>query len=79
MTRSALGLGHLRLEDLVWCGTGMEETEDGRRWGHNTPYWRDMGSPWGGMHSNVGDLAVLLQAMLDGGGWGGHQLLHLRS
>ena len=75
MAHSALGLGHLDLEDLVWCGTSMEETADAQRWGANTPYWRDMGCPWGGMHSNVGDLAVLLQTMLDGGGWGGHQLL----
>jgi len=75
MTQSALGLGHLKLEDLVWCGTSMDETADGRRWGANTPYWRDMGCPWGGMHSTVGDLALLLQTVLDGGVWGGHRLL----
>lgn len=75
MSRSALGLGHLELGDLVWCGTTMEEGPQARRYGPNTPYWRDMGAPWGGMHSTVGDLAVLLQTMLDGGAWGGHRLL----
>ena len=75
MSRSALGLGHHELGDLVWCGTTMDEGEEARRYGLNTPYWRDMGCPWGGMHSTVGDLAVLLQTVLDHGAWGGHQLL----
>jgi len=75
MTHSALGLGDFRLEDLVWCGNTLEENEDGKRFGPNTPYWRDMGCPWGGMHSCTGDLAILLQTMLDRGTWGGYRLL----
>lgn len=33
----------------------------------NTRYWRDMGHPWGGLHSTAIDIATLLQAILDGG------------
>ena len=34
-----------------------------------------MGHPWGGMHSTVTDLAILLQAFLNGGEYGGKRLL----
>jgi CubicO group peptidase (beta-lactamase class C family) len=33
----------------------------------NTRYWRDMGHPWGGLHSTAMDIATLLQCILDGG------------
>ncbi len=33
----------------------------------NSRYWRDMGHPWGGLHSTAVDIATLLQAMLEGG------------
>jgi CubicO group peptidase (beta-lactamase class C family) len=36
-------------------------------WDWNSEYWRKLGAPWGGVHSTVGDIARLLQAMLDGG------------
>ena len=75
MERSALGLGDFRIQDLVWCGNTMDQSEDGKRFGPNTPYWRDMGCPWGGMHSCAPDLAILLQTMLDKGTGGGHRLL----
>ncbi len=71
MGRSCLGLGDYAIEDTVWCGTSMELDADGRRFGPNSPYWRDFGCPWGGMHSTGPDLAALLQCMLDGGEYGG--------
>ncbi len=70
MQRSALGLGELAIEDTVWCGTAIEEDEETKSWGWNSPYWRDFGAPWGGMHSTGRDLAVLLQTMLNGGVYG---------
>ena len=72
MERTALGLGDFAIEDTVWCGLKMPEDEDGelRSWGWNSPYWRDFGAPWGGMHSTGRDLAVLLQTMLNGGAYG---------
>jgi CubicO group peptidase (beta-lactamase class C family) len=52
----------------------MAESADDQRFGANSPYWRDMGHPWGGMHSTGLDLAVLLQVMLDGGAHQGSRL-----
>lgn len=37
-------------------------------WTWNSPYWQHFGAPWGGMFSTVGDLAALLQLLLEEGG-----------
>jgi CubicO group peptidase (beta-lactamase class C family) len=74
MERSALGLGRFQIAETVWCGTSLEESEDNQRFGPNSAYWRDMGHPWGGMHSTGLDLAVLLQTFLDGGEYQGRRL-----
>lgn len=74
MERSALGMGDWPIEDTVWCGTDIEEDEELRSWGWNSPYWRDFGAPWGGMHSTGRDLAVLLQTMLNGGAYGDQRI-----
>ncbi|MFT5090673.1 MAG: CubicO group peptidase (beta-lactamase class C family) [Candidatus Latescibacterota bacterium] len=81
MENSSLGLGGRSIEDLVWCGTVAEqgEDEDNRSWGWNTNYWRDLGAPWGGMHSNGRDLAVLMQTALDGGLCKGKRVLSAAS
>ncbi|MEW6753952.1 MAG: serine hydrolase [Candidatus Latescibacterota bacterium] len=55
-------------------GMSMEESADDQRFGPNTPYWRDMGHPWGGRHSTGLDLEVLLQTLLDGGRHAGRRL-----
>jgi CubicO group peptidase (beta-lactamase class C family) len=73
MTRSSLGLGGLRVEQTAIYQTGRD-TEAVRSWGANTPYWRDIGHPWGGVHSTAGDLAILLQTFLDGGAYGSTRL-----
>ncbi|MBA3888570.1 MAG: beta-lactamase family protein [Acidobacteria bacterium] len=73
MRRTTLGLGELSVEQTAIYQTGPE-TEDLRSWGPNTRYWRDIGHPWGGMHSTTGDLAILLQAFLDGGAYGSTRL-----
>jgi len=74
MTRTTLGLGKLRVEQTAIYQTGPE-TEDVRSWGPNSQYWRDIGHPWGGVHSTTGDLAILLQTFLDGGSCGSTRLL----
>ena len=33
-------------------------------WGWNSPYWRDLGAPWGGLHSTAQDLGRFLVHML---------------
>ncbi len=70
MANSSLGLGRFAIEDTVWCGTTMDIGEEGHLWGPNSSYWRNIGCPWGGMHSTGPDLAILLQAMLNGGEYG---------
>lgn len=73
MSKTSLGLGGRRVEETAIYQTGPED-EDVRRWGPNTPYWRDIGHPWGGVHSTSGDLAILLQTFLHGGAYGSTRL-----
>jgi CubicO group peptidase (beta-lactamase class C family) len=75
MKDSSLGLGGRRISDLVRCDTapGADPADD-ERFGPNSLYWRDMGCPWGGMHSSTMDLAVLLQTFLDGGVYAGKRV-----
>src|SRR5215813_12931414 len=62
MKSSSLGLGGRRIEDLVRCDPApTANPRDDESFGPNSPYWRDLGCPWGGMHSNTLDLAILLQ------------------
>ena len=74
MERSALGIGDWAIEDTVWCGTDTQEDDELRSWGWNSPYWRDFGAPWGGMHSTGRDLAILLQTMLNRGAYGDQRI-----
>ena len=75
MGRTCLGLGHHKISDLVWCGTSTEASDDGRLCGWNTEYWRDLGAPWGGMHTTAPDMAILLQTFVRGGEFSGVRLL----
>ena len=75
MKRTALGLGPFGLSDTVWCSPTMDESEEARSWGWNTPYWRDFGAPWGGMHTTTNDIAILLLTMMNGGHFNGRRLL----
>jgi CubicO group peptidase (beta-lactamase class C family) len=36
-------------------------------WGWNSPYWRDLGSPWGGAHAAAGDVSRLLRCFVNAG------------
>ncbi len=69
MERTMLGLeGPTVEETAIFQENG--NSEKSRRWGPNSPYWRAMGHPWGGLHATTGDLGVLLQTFLNGGGYG---------
>lgn len=77
MNNTFLGMGGRRIEDTAWCqtgGRGRTQSPDEVSFGANSPYWRDMGHPWGGVHSTVTDLAILLQTMLDGGAYDGRRV-----
>ena len=75
MRYSALGMGDWKIEETVWVETSPNANKaDLERFGANGRYWRDMGHPWGGMHSSALDLAILLQTMLNGGEYGGKRV-----
>jgi CubicO group peptidase (beta-lactamase class C family) len=63
MERSALGLGRFKLDDLVRCQIENAAPESGagdvaaKNWDWNSPYWRKLGSPWGGVHASASDVA----------------------
>jgi CubicO group peptidase (beta-lactamase class C family) len=75
MKNTALGLGPFKIADTAWCQTGRGGNQDDvRSFGANSPYWRDMGHPWGGVHSTTTDLAILLQTFLNGGAYNGRRV-----
>ena len=60
MKNTFLGTDRSNMESLVQCDVPEEEGAEGsNRWDWNSAYWRDFGAPWGGLHSTVGDLAIL--------------------
>jgi CubicO group peptidase (beta-lactamase class C family) len=72
MKNSALGMKpEWKISDTVEVYETNPENENVKSFGANSPYWRDMGHPWGGMHSTTTDLAILLQTFLNGGKHGG--------
>jgi CubicO group peptidase (beta-lactamase class C family) len=75
MKNTSLGLGGRSIADLVSCAsTPGADAADEERFGANTAYWRDMGHPWGGMHTTTMDLAILLGAFLNQGAYAGRRV-----
>jgi CubicO group peptidase (beta-lactamase class C family) len=69
MQNSELGLGHLKIEETAQ--SQVEEApglygggNDTQSWNWNSHYWRDLGAPWGGAHSNGGNLERFLRYFL---------------
>jgi len=76
MEHTALGLGGMRIADTVQIQESADsDPKDTASWGANSPYWRNMGHPWGGMHTTTKDLAILLQAFLNGGSYSAKRFL----
>jgi CubicO group peptidase (beta-lactamase class C family) len=71
MRHSSMGIGRRNIADTVQCDLpssgDLTMSASDRAWNWNSPYWRKLGVPWGGMHSTVGDIYRLLQAMLQQG------------
>jgi beta-lactamase class C len=59
MRDTSLGLGGRSVESTAQCQ--VENAED---WNWNTPYWRGLGAPWGGVHSTAADVSKFLNAFL---------------
>lgn len=66
MRHSAQGLGKFKLADMIICqsdgaapesGAGDPQTND---WNWNSPYWRQLGAPWGGTHASAPDIGKFL-------------------
>jgi len=75
MKSTSLGPGGRRISDLVQVlSTPGSNAADDASFGPNSPYWRDFGAPWGGMHTTTSDLAILLQTFLDHGVYAGRQI-----
>ncbi|MEZ5402243.1 MAG: serine hydrolase domain-containing protein [Bryobacteraceae bacterium] len=62
MASASLGTGGRPLAALSRCEvTGNDD------WNWNSPYWRDLGSPWGGAHASAADVERLLRYFLNPG------------
>jgi CubicO group peptidase (beta-lactamase class C family) len=70
MTRSALGLGRFKLDEIVRNQTEKAAPESGagdpsaKDWDWNSPYWRALGAPWGTAHASAPDVARFLHEFL---------------
>lgn len=73
MTSTALGSRGLERKRLV----RVEQSRDheGTDFGWNSPYWQELGAPWGGLFSAPEDFAILCQLLLNGGRLGEVNLL----
>ncbi len=70
MGRTALGLGRFDISESPRSQVEYAEplygggAEDTTSWDWNSPYWRNLATPWGGAHSTGPDVAKLLDAFL---------------
>jgi len=70
MTRSAMGLGHFKLSDVILNQVEFGAPESGagdpstKSWDWNSPYWRKLGAPWGAAHGSAPDMARFLGEFL---------------
>lgn len=63
MRRSSLGLGGRQIAETQLCQVSGNDD-----WNWNSPYWRDLGAPWGGAHSTAPEVARFLELFLKPGG-----------
>ena len=63
MRRSSLGLGGRRIAETQLCQVSGNDD-----WNWNSPYWRDLGVPWGGAHSTAPEVARFLEVFLNPSG-----------
>jgi len=60
MSRTALGMGKYKMSDVV--RSQVDPTPETKHWDWNSPYWRNLGAPWGGAHATAADIAAFLRA-----------------
>lgn len=59
MTETSLGLGGRRISETAPC-----QVTGNLDWNWNSPYWRNLGAPWGGAHSTSRDILKFLDYFL---------------
>jgi len=59
MTDTSLGLGGRRIGETAPC-----QVTGNLDWNWNSPYWRNLGAPWGGAHSTSRDILKFLDYFL---------------
>lgn len=59
MKSAALGLGSHKIPETEQCQVTANPT-----WNWNSPYWRDLGAPWGGAHATANDVVKFLEYFL---------------
>ncbi len=69
MHRTSLGLGGRKISETAQAQVAQQkDTSYGQAgdedWNWNSPYWRDLGAPWGGAHSTAPDVARFLDSFL---------------
>lgn len=57
MSQTSLGLGGRKIPDTAQCQVPPGDED----WNWNSPYWRDLGAPWGGAHASAADVARFLE------------------
>ena len=70
MRQTALGLGDIELSETVQCQVDEAPDyygggDDKASWNWNSPYWRNLGVPWGGAHSTGPDLENFLHSFIE--------------
>ncbi len=63
MPHTSLGIGRYKIADTAQCQVPSDDD-----WNWNSEYWRNLGAPWGGAHSNAPEVAKFLDAFLHPGG-----------
>jgi CubicO group peptidase (beta-lactamase class C family) len=70
MKHSALGLGRFKIDQTMRCQVEKAAPESGagdpkaKDWDWNSPFWRNLGAPWGGAHGSAPDVARFLAEFL---------------
>ena len=70
MQHSALGAGQLRPDQTMPCQVEFGAVESGggsadsKAWDWNSPFWRQLGAPWGGVQASASDVGKFLHEFL---------------
>ncbi len=56
LSQTSLGLGGRPIAQTMQC-----QVDEVSEWDWNSPYWRNLASPWGGAHSTATDIVAFLQ------------------